>query len=658
MHSALTRTSLSVIAALLLGYTAALAISPQLRERWPTQWQWFGNPGSWQTLLILVAVLVALGWVAFYSPGAGRTGAPVAIVASLLLITAVLGLASYWHCFDDDNPKIFTPLIWTAGLVKGSTGDHDLAFGTVCPYPTPIALDLGRLTGTAAIFLSVVGIATALFQSRMDRLRISLARSVTAVVDIDDDAASVVDAVRTTLDRRTTLAVITNSPERECVRDARNMGARIVTVDFTKPETLTALPLWHKLNKLYLLSPDPSANIRRLALITERLATVSRRQRLPLTVRIDDPWQAAAWRAQHFGGVETRWAADTVGKYEVTARRLLDDVLGPAPVDRILVCGASQLTLALCAEMVQRQLEWDYYSAPDRQPLPPLTLVAESAEEFKQDHLYAHRHLGPSTEHRELATMAEKPTVPLLMSLIDAAPSSTAVILVDDLHVEASTGTRLAARYPKTPIYAWHPDAQATDDRTPLVGQLYIYQLSMHMPAGKAHDTWERAARLIHDRYVADIETPSAATLPWDQLSEFYRGSNRRQVQNALWMVEAIGGHTWNTFGDAAQSVPAVRLHDLAPVERLRVMGFDEDTAIAMARSEHEDWCRYYRAAGWKYGPVRNDANKIHDKLVDWDTVAADPALLSTALASLADTLSKLRELGYISRRVPDGSVA
>ncbi|WP_319431830.1 RyR domain-containing protein [Mycobacterium sp. RTGN5] len=607
----------------------------------------------------MVVALVALGWFGFHSPGGGRTGAPVAVVAALLLITTVLGFASYWRCFDDDNPKLFTPLIWTAGLVKGGTGDHELAEGAVCPLPAPIALDLARLTATAAIFLSVIGIATALFQSRMDRLRISLARSVTAVVDIDDDAASVVGAVRATLDRRSTLVVITASPARECVRDARGMGARIATVDFAKPEALTALPLWRKLDKLYLLSPDPSANVRRLALITERLAAVRGKQRIPLIVRIDDPWQAAAWRAQHFGGAETRWAADTVGKYEVTARRLLDDILGPVAIERILVCGASQLTLALCAEMVQRQLEWDYYSAPDRRPLPPLTLVAESAEEFKEDHLYAHRHLGPSADHRELAAMAKSPSVPLLISLIDAAPTSTAVILVDDPHVEASTGTRLAARYPTTPIYAWHPDAQPTDDRTPLVGQLYIYQLSMHMPEGKAHDTWERAARLIHDRYVADIQISSAATLPWDQLSEFYRGSNRRQVQNALWMVETIGGHTWNTFGHAPDSVlPTAKLRDLAPLERLQVMGFEEDTAIAMARSEHEDWCRYYRRAGWKYGPVRDDANKIHNKLVEWDTVTADPNLLSTALASLADTLSKLRELGYMSRLAPDGSAA
>lgn len=654
MRGAVARVSLSAIAVLLLGYLATVAVVPQLRGKLPTAWQWFGSPGSWQTLAIVTAALVALGWLVFHRQSVGQTGAPLTVVVGLVAITVSLGLASYWRCFDGDNPKLFTPLIWTAGLVKGGTGDHELEDGDTCPLPIPVALDVARLTASAAIFVSVIGVAMALFESRLDRLRILLAPSVTAVVDIDDDAVPMVGAIATTLGRRSALVVIAASPERQCVRDARSLGARIVAVDFTKPATLTSLPLWRKLDKLYLLSPDASANVQRLALITERLSKVSGRQRLPLIVRIDDPWQAAAWRAQHFGGAQTRWAADTVGKYEVTARRLLDDILGSAAIERVLVCGASELTLALCAEMAQRQMEWDYYAAPDRRPLPSLTLVAESAEEYKQDHQYARRRLGQPPDHPEVAAMAEKPSVPLLISLIEADPTETAIIFVDDARVDASSGTRLAARYPTTSIYAWHPAAQANDDRAPVVGQLYTYGLSMHMPPGKAHDAWERAARLIHDRYVAEIENRSAATLPWDQLSEFYRGSNRRQVQNALWMVEKIGGHTWNTFGHEPVSVSTAMLRGLAPLERLRVMGFDEDTAIAMARCEHKDWCRYYRAAGWKYGPVRDDTNKIHDKLEEWEAIAADGDLLSTALASLADTLSKLRELGYISR--PAGS--
>jgi len=97
-------------------------------------------------------------------------------------------------------------------------------------------------------------------------------------------------------------------------------------------------------------------------------------RRIPLIVRIDDPWHAAAWRAEQFGGSDTRWAADTVEKYEVTARRLLEDIVAQ-PVSRILICGTSPLTLALCADYAQRRLEREFFDdRPDR-PLPMITLV-------------------------------------------------------------------------------------------------------------------------------------------------------------------------------------------------------------------------------------------------------------------------------------------
>jgi hypothetical protein len=80
-----------------------------------------------------------------------------------------------------------------------------------------------------------------------------------------------------------------------------------------------------------------------------RLSQVAHNQRVPLIVRIDDPWLAEAWRAQQFGGSDTRWAADVVGKYVVTARRLLDSIISAKSINRVFVCGTSQLTLALCA---------------------------------------------------------------------------------------------------------------------------------------------------------------------------------------------------------------------------------------------------------------------------------------------------------------------
>jgi hypothetical protein len=116
-------------------------------------------------------------------------------------------------------------------------------------------------------------------------------------------------------------------------------------------------------------------------------------------------------------------------------------------------------------------------------------------------------------------------------------------------------------------------------------------------------------------------------------------------------MVEKIGGHTWNVW-DSESAVPITNMRGREPLEQLRLMGFERDAAIAMAREEHEDWCRYYKGAGWRYGTPRDDARKIHDKLDDWQAIEADPERFERALSSLATTLLKLRELGYRSRPV------
>lgn len=655
MGGALVRRTVFAAALVMLGYLAALALWPAIRESVPRSLQWFGRPGSAASIALVLVLVIAAAVSVVRSPGVRRPGAPLAVVAGLGLVSLTLALASFWFCFDDeDDPWLFRPLMWTASVVKGGIDDHSLN-GATCPSPTPVALDIARLSGLAAIFLSVVGVAAALFQSRLDRLRVHYARSVTAIVDMDDDAKSMVSAVARTLDKRSTLAVLSASPDRPCVQDARRNGARIVAVDFDRPETLRSLSLWRKLDRLYLLSADPSSNLLRLRLITERVGEDGTRQRLPLIVRIDDPWQAEAWRAQYFGGTETRWAADAVGKYEVTARELLDRILNTGTVDRIFVCGTSRLTLALLSDMAQRQLERDYYSAPDDPALPSVILVAENSEEYRQDHEHSRKHVGLDRNGFALTAIAEEPTVSALTSLIAEGDAQRSVVILVDAEgatgsaVDTTTGTRLAVRLPETPIYAWDPDAEVTQDRVPIVGRLTTYRLSMDLPGGQAQDDWERAARLIHDRYAAEIEEPTAATVPWADLDEFYRESNRRQVRNALWMVEKIGGHTWNVWGDT-DSVKIPHLRDREPLEKLALMGFDRDAAMEMARTEHEDWCRYYRKNGWKYGPQRDEEHKLHPGLVEWSAIEGDSESCNKALGSLATTLTKLRELGYRSR--------
>jgi hypothetical protein len=649
--SPVARWVVSLVGLLLIGYLAAVAAQPRILDALPRGLGWFGQPGSMATIAIAVAMFIAVCFFNFRSDGSRRlVGVSFTVIAVLITMTAILGLSAYWGCHDANHPAVFTPLMATAQLVKGSTGDFSVG-GKTCPSPTPVGLEVARIAALAAIFTGLGGVVVGVFRSQVDRLRANLAEHVTVIVGVDDDTESIISAVARTLDRRTTLVVITSAGDGR-VQRARRQGARVVLVDFNTPSTLVSLRLWRHLGRLYLMAPDPAVNLLWLDLISRRLAEMEHKQRLPLIVRIDDPWLAEAWRAQQFGGSDTRWAADVVGKYEMTAGRLLDSVVATGKTKRVFVCGTSQLTLALCADLTQRALERDFYTPPGTVPLPALTLVERDAEEYLRDHQFYRQQAGFLSEGPAIDAVPEAPTIPTLLRLIgDTDPATSAVILVD-AH-SATTGTRLAPRFPDMPVYTSDLNTSIADDSIQVVGMLQSYSLVLDTREGQVQGAWDRAARLIHERYVSTIDPEAArspAAMPWTQLSEFYRGSNRRQVRNALWMVEQIAGHTWNTWGTPPAHLSGRDMAESPPLKQLALLGFDHYSAMSMARAEHEDWCRYYRRNGWKYGSPRDDSRKIHDKLVDWSVVESSPDLLSAAVRSLAGTLWSLRQLGYRSR--------
>jgi RyR domain len=650
---AVARAVLVAATVLVVVYLALLALSlvPSLG--------WFGRPdtGSVPTTVVVATLIAAVCVLSYRAHVARRPGAiPVGVIAILALISGVLALSSYAGCSDGNHPAFFYMLMWTASTVKGGIDDHQLVNG-LCPSPAPVALHVARLAGMSALYVGVISIVVALLTSQLDRARLALARSITAIVDVDDDSRSMVTAVARTLEPKSRLAVIVAAAHVGAVGELRSVGARIVGVEFADLDGLESLPLWNKLDKLYLLSADPSANLVRLAAINRRMPP-GRRNRLPLILRIDDPWQAEAWRAQQLGGSDRRWAADAVGVHEITAGRLLDRILNDGQTTKIIVCGTSALTLALCGNLVRRRLERNFYAAPGTPPLPTVTIVADDAEEYRRDHEFHQQQLGLPSDTDWLDAINARPTVSELASLIartqDGPTHHAAVIMVTDQSApgaDSTVSTRLAARFPTLPIFA--RDVLASEvgdvDTTPIIGQLRTFRPAMNTPTGQAQDAWERAAMLMHERY-APLAPPSQATRPWNELDEFYRGSNRRAVRNALWMVEQIAGHTWDTFGAAPDPPALTQQVNSDPLQRLCAMGFDHNAVLAMAEAEHEDWVRYYRKAEWRYGPKRDDTAKVHPNLVSWDAMRSDQAAVNTALNSLATTLYALGQLGYRSR--------
>jgi hypothetical protein len=208
----------------------------------------------------------------------------------------------------------------------------------------------------------------------------------------------------------------------------------------------------------------------------------------------------------------------------------------------------------------------------------------------------------------------------------------------------------------------WDPKVPENSDvdAPPVVGALRTFRLAMDTTVDRPLDAFERAARLIHEHYAAQNRAHGRnddATKRWDELNDFYRQQNRRQVRNAFKIAEEKGGHSWDTFNALPDPPVAAENTDDDAVEcalqRLRAIGFDRDAALAMARTEHNDWLNYLHDEGWRRsepGEERDEARRRRPDLVGWSEVENDPGKLANALTSLAETLYTLRQLGYRSR--------
>jgi Trk K+ transport system NAD-binding subunit len=120
---------------------------------------------------------------------------------------------------------------------------------------------------------------------------------------------------------------------------------------------------------------------------------------------------------------------------------------------------------------------------------------------------------------------------------------------------------------------------------------------------GGAH---EQVARALHADYTErTVGTPY--DIPWDELPPDVQESNRRAADALAASLAAIGCDLVPLGGWGASHV------ELTP-----------DEVAVLARREHERWLAERTAAGWRYGPVRDDAQRLNPLLVPFDDLPED----------------------------------
>jgi hypothetical protein len=155
---------------------------------------------------------------------------------------------------------------------------------------------------------------------------------------------------------------------------------------------------------------------------------------------------------------------------------------------------------------------------------------------------------------------------------------------------EAGLGVLLGVGRSAVPVVAFSPL-----DRT----------CTAEVVAGGTH---EQVARALHEDYLARTRRDGgggAAAVPWDELPEALRESNRRAAA-AL----AAGLHEVDL--------------DLIPLYRWDDGGrpLTDHEVEVLARREHDRWAEERRRAGWRHGERRDDQAMTNPLLVPWDDMA------------------------------------
>lgn len=115
-------------------------------------------------------------------------------------------------------------------------------------------------------------------------------------------------------------------------------------------------------------------------------------------------------------------------------------------------------------------------------------------------------------------------------------------------------------------------------------------------------DLDDARARLLHDDYRA--KNPGLpASVPWEQLPETYRDANRSSADHVDVKLRAVG-----------------RL--LVPAREGGGDELSDDEIEILARIEHDRWWADRALDGWRYGPDRVNARKLHPNMVPYNDLS------------------------------------
>jgi RyR domain len=588
----------------------------------------FGDPeAGWPVGVTLAAGLVSFGTWRFVNRRNNRPFAVVLLGLGILTVL-VLASASYGACPDAGLSQGWNVVTRVVGLVTNNYAVEMFGEPGCDVDGVPLALQFARLAQLIVLLVAATSAVTALLRTQVDRVVVRWSTKLSVVLGADITSAPLLPALAVDTER-STLAVFTADPLAPWVGLARAAGWRVVIVDPRRQAAVTRLLVRprrrHALRRLAVLAPDSTESQRLMTAVqgaVQDRKSVTGNHPVRALLRMDEAWQAEDWRRRYLSRIP-EWIVDTISENEVTARLLVDHMVERG-VDHVLLAGQSDLTFAVVAELAQRAREHELMR--EQKPIPSVTVVGELADEVLEEHELSQRRFGNTRLDRVRAETGRE----LDVTVHDAVAEhvAPAVVFSGDVTVaDQRLASRLGVTYPGLLVYSRHTEVTGLGSE-PLLAQVRAFGSTLDAGQGRPVDSWERIARLVHEDYARTYPAPDdPARRPWDELTQFYRDSNVRQVLTVLGSAVAVG-RSWGASGTAASPV-------------------SDDQLDEMARRDHESWLEHLRHNGWTWAAQRDRAAKKHPDLLAWDQLSAEAR--EKTRKGVTDSLALLETLGYRS---------
>jgi hypothetical protein len=420
--------------------------------------------------------------------------------------------------------------------------------------------------------------------------------------------------------RGESVIVIEKDPNGSFVAQAREQGAIVLIGDATETAMLGQARIDRASRLVSVCAPD-SVNFE----VAFQARSIANRPGRPLTciIHVSEP-QLWSWLRGLQPGIDenVRFRLESVNVYDAAARVCLDEhppfagaTVGQTP--HVLLIGLGRFGARI---LIQTARLWRDHPARGSNPLR-VTIVDRRANELWPTLLVRYPQLQEVCAVTLVTGEVSSRTFQEGAFLFDGARSTCTVayVCLEDEGVGFAAGLAVLRATPghqfPVVIRLREEGGVARLVRSGTVGGMDLRRtrpiplLGHGLTSIMLEGTNEFLARMLHAAYVRNQEEQgirpekNPSMVPWGDLPDELRESNRRQADHIAVKLRAIGCHLVSTDD-----------WDIPTFE------FTHDDVEKLARQEHERWMAERFDEGWTYAPgPKNIERKTSPFLVSWD---------------------------------------